>query len=105
MKMINETRIEEIKEKIIKAVSPEKIILFGSYARGEATEESDIDLVVIWDSNLNPHKRNLFLSKLFPMRDFSLDIFAFTRKEAERLKGIAGTILYEAFHNGKVIYG
>lgn len=103
--MIDEKRLEEIKEKIVKAVSPEKIILFGSYATGTATEESDLDLLVIWDTDLNPHKRNLFLSRLFPKRDFSLDIFAFTKKEVERLKDIAGTILYEAFHNGKVIYG
>ena len=102
--MITENKIEEIKDKIVKTVSPEKIILFGSYATGEATEESDIDLVVIWDSDLNPHKRNLFLSRLFPKRDFSLDIFAFTKEEANKLKDIAGTILYEAFHHGKVIY-
>ncbi len=103
--MIDEKRLEEIKEQIVKAVSPEKIILFGSYATGTATEESDLDLLVIWDTDLNPHKRNLFLSKLFPKRDFSLDIFAFTKKEVERLRDIAGTILYEAFHHGKVIYG
>lgn len=102
--MITENKIEEIKDKIVKTVSPEKIILFGSYATGEATEESDIDLVVIWDSDLNPHKKNLLLSRLFPKRNFSLDIFAFTKKEAEKLKDIAGTILYEAFHHGKVIY-
>lgn len=103
--MIDQQKIEKIVETIIKTVSPEKIILFGSYARGKATEESDIDLVVIWDSNLNPHKRNLFLSRLFPRRDFSLDIFAFTREESERLKDIEGTILYEAYRHGKVIYG
>jgi len=103
--MVTAKKIEEIKEKIVKTIAPEKIILFGSYATGEATEESDIDLVVIWDSDLDHHKRNVFLSRLFPKRDFSLDIFAFTKKEAERLKDIAGTILYEAFHHGKVIYG
>ncbi|MEW6214635.1 MAG: nucleotidyltransferase domain-containing protein [Nitrospirota bacterium] len=103
--MLKIDRIEEIKQKIVDTVHPEKVILFGSYATGEATEESDIDFVVIWNSNLNPHKRNLFLSKLFPKRDFSLDIFAFTKKEAERFKDIPGTILHEAFHHGKVIYG
>lgn len=103
--MVTKKRLEEIKEKIVKSVSPEKIILFGSYARGSATKDSDIDLVVIWDSNLNPHKRNVFLSRLFPKRDFSLDIFAFTEKEAEKFKDVAGTILYEAFNYGKVIYG
>ncbi|MFH1777378.1 MAG: nucleotidyltransferase domain-containing protein [Candidatus Omnitrophota bacterium] len=103
--MISSKTIEEIKEKIVKAVSPDKIILFGSYAAGNPTADSDVDLAVIWDTDLNPHKRNVFLSRLFPRRNFSLDIFAFTKKEAEKLKDITGTILYEAFHNGKVIYG
>lgn len=102
--MITKNKIEEIKQKIIKTVFPEKIILFGSYATGRPTEESDIDLVVIWNSDLNPNKRSLFLSRLFPKRDFSLDVFAFTKEEAEKLKDVAGTIVYEAFHYGKVIY-
>lgn len=102
--MITKKKMEEIKQKIIKTVFPEKIILFGSYAAGRPTEESDIDLVVIWNSDLNQHKRGLFLSRLFPKRDFSLDIFAFTKDEAEKLKDVAGTIVYEAFHHGKVIY-
>ena len=103
--MIDDRKIDAIKDKIVTTVSPEKIILFGSYAKGENTDESDLDTVVIWDSGFNPHKRNLFLSRLFPGRDFSLDIFSFTKEEAERLKDVKGTILYEAFHHGKVIYG
>lgn len=103
--MVNKGKLEEIKEKIIKTVSPQKIILFGSYARGITDEDSDIDLIVIWETDLNPHKRNFFLSRLFPMRNFSLDIFAFTKKEMEMFKDVPGTMLYEAFHNGKVIYG
>ena len=103
--MIDEKIIETVKKKIVEAISPEKIILFGSYETGKATNESDLDLVVVWNSDLNSHERNIFLSKLFPKRNFSLDIFAFTRKEAEKLKDVAGTIVYEAFHHGKVIYG
>jgi len=103
--MIDERKLDEIKEQIVKAVSPEKIILFGSYARGNATEESDIDLLVVWNTELNPHKRNVYLDSLFRERDFPLDIFAFTISETERFKHIPGTLLYEAFHNGKVIYG
>ena len=103
--MVNEKRLEEIKEKIVGAINPEKIILFGSYASGTPAKESDIDLVVIWETKLNPHRRNVFLSRLFPGRNFSLDIFAFTKEEAGKFKDIAGTLLYEAFHHGRVIYG
>lgn len=103
--MIDNNLIELIKEKIVQVVSPEKIILFGSYAKGMQSPDSDLDIFVIWDTDLEMHKRNVFLSRLFPMREFSLDIFAFNKKESEKLKNINGTIPYEAFHNGKVIYG
>lgn len=103
--VIDNQRIEFIKEKIINTVFPEKIILFGSYAKGTQQPDSDLDLMVIWNTDMNMHKRNVFLSRLFPKRDFSLDIFAFTEKNAEELKDITGTIPYEAFHNGKIIYG
>ena len=97
--------IGEITERIVNCIAPEKIILFGSHAKGKATPESDVDIVVIWNTDLNPHKRNVYISRLFPMRNFSLDIFAFTETEAGKFKNIPGTLLYEAFHHGKVIYG
>lgn len=103
--MINSQKLEEIKERIVRAVSPEKIILFGSYARENATEESDIDLLVVWDTALNHHERNLYLDGLFDNRDFPLDIFAFTRDEFKKFKDMPGTMLYEASHYGKLIYG
>ncbi|MEK6647574.1 MAG: nucleotidyltransferase domain-containing protein [Candidatus Firestonebacteria bacterium] len=102
--MLNVRKIEEIKEKIIKAISPEKIILFGSYGRGKVTEDSDVDLVVIWNSNLNPHKRNMKIRRLFPHRNFSLDVFVFTPEEEKKYKNIIGTILHTAFIEGKLIY-
>lgn len=77
--MITKKKIEEIKQKIIKTVFPEKIILFGSYATGRPTEESDIDLVVIWNSDLNPHKRSLF-KQAFPKKRLFTGCFCLQRK-------------------------
>ncbi|MBI5213097.1 MAG: nucleotidyltransferase domain-containing protein [Nitrospirae bacterium] len=102
--MITEDKIEEIKDKIVKTVSPEKIILFGSYATGEAKEESDIDLVVIWDSPANHHQRNMQIRRLFPRRNFSLDVFVFTPQEEAKYKDIKGTIVYTATTKGKILY-
>lgn len=102
--MLNEDKIIEIKQKIVDAVHPEKIILFGSHATAEATEEGDIDLVVIWDSPANPHHRNMKIRRLFPHRDFSLDVFVFTPQEEVKYKDVKGTILYTAFTKGKVLY-
>lgn len=102
--MTNQELIHEIKERIVSSISPEKIILFGSQATGEAKKESDIDLVIIWDTAEPLPRRNLIVRRLFPRRNFSLDVFVFTPKEERDLGEIRGTILYTALKNGKIIY-
>jgi len=102
--MVNKGILEVIKQKIVQAVSPEKIILFGSYATGNATKDSDVDLVIIWDSPINQHQRNMKIRRLFPHRDFSLDVFVFTPEEERKYKDIKGTILNTAHREGILLY-
>ncbi|MFQ5628797.1 MAG: nucleotidyltransferase domain-containing protein [bacterium] len=45
-----DTKIRRLVDKIVSELSPEKVILFGSYAYGKASEDSDIDLLVIYDT-------------------------------------------------------
>lgn len=102
--MITEERIQKIKEMIVDAVAPEKIILFGSYANGSATEDSDLDLVIVWDGAMKRPESNMTIRRLFPMRDFALDVFVFTPEEEAKYKNIKGTIACAAFTNGKTLY-
>lgn len=97
--------IEQLRDRIAQALHPEKIFLFGSYAEGKATEESDVDLVVVMESDLAQHERNVTLKRLFPRRTFSLDAFVYTPQEFSRYKDVPGTIVYNAAHYGKLIYG
>lgn len=103
--MLSTFDIEQLKERIAQAMKPEKIFLFGSYAENRATDDSDVDLVVVMDSELPLHKRNVALKRLFPRRSFSLDAFVFTPLEFARYKDIPGTIVYNATHHGKLLYG
>jgi uncharacterized protein len=103
--MLSKRDIEEIRDRIAQELNPEKIYLFGSYASGEAHEDSDVDLLIIMDSQLNPHQRNLRIRKLFPRRNFSLDAFVYTPEEARKYKDVPGTLLHNAYSNGKLIYG
>src|SRR3989339_1770847 len=102
--MIDENKIKEIKEKIANAVLPDKIILFGSYALGTQTIDSDIDLVVIANEKGSQHQKNIKVKRLFPGRDFSLDVFVFTSDEEKKYGMIRGTILNTAITTGKVLY-
>ncbi len=101
--MLSVEEIERIKDRIVKFLSPKKIILFGSYATGTATEDSDLDLVIIADISSDPRSRNMMVRRLFPGRNFAFDVFVFTPEE-ESFKDIKGTILYSALQRGKVIY-
>jgi len=55
--IITEQQIKEIIEEIVEGYQPQKIILFGSYASGTPTEDSDIDLLIIKDTNDSPRER------------------------------------------------
>ncbi|GAM08577.1 nucleotidyltransferase domain protein [Geobacter sp. OR-1] len=103
--MLSSLDIEQMKDRIAQALKPEKIFLFGSYAEDRATEDSDVDLVVVVNSDLAPHQRNIALKRLFPRRSFSLDAFVYTPQEFARYKDIPGTIVYNAAHHGKLLYG
>ena len=103
--MLSTRDIEKLRDRIVQALRPEKIFLFGSYATKRETSDSDIDLMVIMESDLAPHKRNIALKRLFPCRNFSLDAFVYTPQEYARYKDIPGTIIYNATNYGKLLYG
>lgn len=95
-------KVKEIVNQL-KSYNPEKIILFGSYASGEQTEDSDVDLVVIKTTNLPFLDRQKQVNML--LRTFTpVDIFVFTPEEFEKGKN-SNLFVKEAVETGKVIYG
>ena len=103
--MLTASDLDKLRNTIAEVMHPEKIFLFGSYAEGRATEDSDVDLLVVMESELSPHRRNVALKRLFPQRKFSLDAFVYTPNEFSKYKDVPGTIVYAATHSGKLIYG
>ena len=84
--LVTRKLLREITERIVDAVNPEKIILFGSYGYGKPTLDSDIDLLVVMKSKQRPVERGRVISDLFPNRRFGMDILVRTPQElAKRL--------------------
>jgi predicted nucleotidyltransferase len=89
-----------------------KIILFGSYARGTATEDSDIDLVVILDTEdfaktfKDRMDRNLTVSNalLDINREFAMDIIVYSYGEFEYLDKKESDFVKEIKNTGVEIY-
>jgi predicted nucleotidyltransferase len=91
---------------------PYRIILFGSYAKGTATDDSDIDMVVILDNYdvaktyEERLKKKLYINKLVRNINYkvALDILVYSRAEYEIVKGIGNYFIDEIEQTGKIIY-
>ena len=71
-------------DRIVRALEPEKIFMFGSHARDEATDGSDLDLLVVMESNESIYERGIKIRKLISPRAFGLDILVYTPEEFKK---------------------
>ena len=96
--------IRQISTHIVEAVSPEKVILFGSHAYGQPTRDSDLDLLVIYQTEERPVERRRRLDQLFKNRMVPMDFVCLTPREVEnRLSGF-DPFLEEVLRKGKTLY-
>ena len=102
--MIESEKIKEIVDKIISEYSPEKIILFGSYANGVPNENSDLDLLLIKDSDLPRPQRSAQVRKILIGSLLPIDLIIYTPKEIEDSKNNKFGFVYEVLNNGKTLY-
>ncbi len=90
---------------IVEGLSPEKIILFGSYATGQADKESDIDLLIIANSDLDWLERTWQVYRLLRgKRETPLDIIVLTPQEYEDMKKGGYPLILEVEEEGSVLY-
>ena len=92
-------------ERIVSHLNPEKIILFGSYAYGNPTPDSDVDLLVIMRTKAKEIDRYVAVSNLLYPRQFPVDILVKTPREIEKESQKKGNFfLREILTKGKVLY-
>ncbi len=102
--MISEEKINEVVTKIAKQFNPEKIILFGSYGAGNPTPDSDLDLLIIQETDLPRHKRSFDIQKALIGSMIPMDILIYTRTEFEKEKNEKFSFLGSAVKTSKVLY-
>ena len=90
--------------RIVDRFDPEKIVLFGSHARGTAGAESDVDLLVVMP--VKGSKRQKIVEIGVALHDFAIpkDIMISTPEDFVWRKDVIGTIEYPAAHEGVVLY-
>lgn len=111
---MDRNKLEKIISTIIEIIDVDKIYIFGSYARGEATEDSDIDMYIIVkeEENINTRnkynnilvkiKNNLYNNNVYPKG--GLDLLLNDNKEFDNKKKINGNIEYIVNKEGVLIY-
>jgi uncharacterized protein len=99
-----ESKIPEIKEKIVKGINPEKIILFGSYAWGNPTDESDVDLFIIQKSSESRLIRQTGLRRKLWGSGVPMDLLVYTPEEIEKRLEIDDPFISYILSKGRVLY-
>lgn len=104
IRKVTKNLIQEIVDRIVKAIDPEKIILFGSYAYGKPGKDSDIDILVIKDSDLARHKRASLLYNALAGLIIPKDILVYTPEEIEEWSEVPQAFITTIMRRGIVIY-
>ncbi len=96
--------INYIVEKIVREIQPEKIILFGSYARGDFNQDSDLDLFIIKDGKESSKVIRRKVDALLRGRKFAVDLLVRKPEEvAWNFRAKNPFYLYHIFKDGKIL--
>jgi len=104
MGMVSENDIKRVAARLAEASGAEKVILFGSYARNEARDASDVDLMIVAESGLPRFKRSRALYGLFRPYPFPMDLIVYTPEEIEQGKLSPLSFVATVLREGKTVY-
>ena len=99
-----EEQIQYMVRRIVAEFDPDRIILFGSYARGQAGPDSDVDLLVVMPVKGSKRAKQLEIRAMVRDVHVPKDIIVSTTEEFQWRKDTVGTIEYPAVREGKTLY-
>ena len=102
-KRIPKSVIRNLSRQIAEQFKPQKIILFGSYARGNPHPESDVDLLVIMDTPLKEVQQSIKICQQLEYM-FGLDLIVYTPKNLAKRMKMGDWFIRDVLKEGKVLY-
>jgi predicted nucleotidyltransferase len=102
-KPLNEKTLQEIIRRIVAVAQPEKIIPFGSAARGEMGPNSDVDLVIKSGAHRRKLAEDIYMNLIRVGQ--AADVVVVTPEDVERYRDSPALIIEPALREGKVVYG
>lgn len=108
MAHVTDDTLDRMVQAIVSEVDPERVILFGSRARGDAGEESDVDLVVVEAEPFGPGRsRHDELVRLYhALADFRVaaDVLVYSNADVAYWRDSLNHVLARALREGKTLY-
>jgi predicted nucleotidyltransferase len=101
--MVTMRQIRQLSRQIAEEFHPRRIVLFGSYARGAATEDSDVDLLVITPFKGLPVAKSVEI-RLRVRPPFPVDILVRTPEKVRKRLAMGDSFMHDILENGTVLY-
>lgn len=102
--MISEETLSKVRERLVDGFAPNRIILFGSQARGTSDDRSDVDILVVCSFKGKRRHLMLEMDRALSGLDNAFDVLILTPEEYQRDSRIPGTVGRYAYKEGKVLY-
>lgn len=104
MTVVTQEKLKEVTDKIVRKFNPEKVILFGSYAWGTPTKDSDVDLFIVKESDKSRRESQIEMRSFLFGSSFPYDVLVYDPKEAEKRIQIGDFFIKDIFDKGKILY-
>ncbi len=101
---VDETTLREIVSRLVAALDPDRIVLFGSLARGEAGPDSDVDLLLVKESSELRHRRSIPAYNALAGLGIPADILWRTPAEIAEWSQVPNHVTTRAIQEGRVLY-
>lgn len=103
--MVTRDKIDAAVRILVEAARPARVLLFGSYARGDARDDSDVDFLVVEPRVEDRAREMVRLRRLLRPLRIPADVLVYSDEEVIRWGGQPGSALYWALREGKAVHG
>lgn len=103
--VLNDERIEEAAYALLEAAPGSQVVLFGSYARGTAQQDSDLDFLVV-EPRVNARRAEMIrLAEVLRSRGIHADVLVLSSEQFNDWRDVPGSVVYDAAREGRVFRG
>ena len=101
---MDEQTLQDIVDRIVAAAQPSRVILFGSYGRGDADQDSDLDLMVIKPHVEDEYQEMIHLREVVGRVGVGVDVLVYSEAKVEERKDWCTSPIYWALREGRTMY-